>query len=104
MAEMCPRRLDLILALTLLISLGVLCGCAHQYLMKLSNGDVLISLSKPKPVGTTYHFTDRSGTEHVIAQSRVIKVEPVSPVKEEEKPPSPAEPKKPKHWYFLWLA
>jgi len=104
---MYPRRLNLKhlkLALTVLASLALLCGCAHQYLMKLSNGDQLISLSKPKHVGTSYHFTDTSGIAHVIAQSRVIKVERVSPAKEEEKPSSPASPKKPKHWYFLWLA
>jgi hypothetical protein len=92
------------LALALLVSLSVLCGCAHQYLMKLSNGDQLISRSKPKPQGTTYHFTDSSGTELVIPRSRVVKIETVSVVKEQEKSSSPARPKKPKHWYFLWLA
>jgi hypothetical protein len=101
---MCLAKLKRKLASTLLLSLAVLCGCAHQYLMKLSNGDQIVSLSKPKSKGTSYLFTDVSGTEHVIAQSRVLKIEPVTPAKEEEKPSPPPRPKKPKHWYFLWLA
>jgi hypothetical protein len=101
---MCAPRIKRKLALTLLVSLAVLCGCAHQYLMKLSNGDQIISLSKPKLQGTSYHFTDGEGVECVIPQGRVAKIETVSVVKEEKKPLSPAKPKKPKHWYFLWLA
>ena len=101
---MCAPRIKLELALTLLVSLAVLCGCAHQYLMKLSNGDQIISLSKPKLQGKTYHFTSGEGAECVIPQSRVVKIETVSVVKQEEKPIPPTQPKKPKHWYFLWLA
>jgi hypothetical protein len=101
---MCAPRIKLKLALTLLVSLAVLCGCAHQYLMKLSNGDQVISLSKPKLQGTNYLFTGGEGVGYVIPQSRVVKIVAVSVVKEEQKPLSPAKPKKPKHWYFLWLA
>jgi hypothetical protein len=89
---------------TLLASLAVLCGCAHQYLIKLSNGGQIVSLSKPKLNETRYHFTDHEGVESVIPQSRVVRIETVTVVKQEEKPLSPAMPKKPKHWYFLWLA
>jgi hypothetical protein len=95
------------LALLLLFSLLGLCGCAHQYLMKLNNGDQIISLTKPKHQGTTYHFTDRTGAQHVIPESRVLKIRAVSVVNEEGKPGSqeaPAQPKKPRHWYLLWLA
>ena len=92
------------LALTLLVSLAVLCGCAHQYLMKFSNGDQVISLSKPKLQGTNYLFTSGEGVPYVIPRSRVVKIESVSVVKEEGKPQPQAKPKKPKHWYFLWLA
>ena len=92
------------LALLLLVSLAVLCGCAHQYLMKISNGDQIISFSKPKLNEGRYYFTDDMGQEHVISQSRVVKIETVSVAQEKEKPLSPAKPKKPKHWYFLWLA
>ena len=72
--------------------------------MKLSNGDRILSLSKPRLQGTSYHFTDGEGVEYVLPQSRVVKIETVSVVKQEEKPLSPPKPKKPKHWYFLWLA
>jgi hypothetical protein len=92
------------LALTLSVSLAVLCGCTHHYLLKLSNGDHAISLSKPKLQGTNYHFTGGNGVEYVIAKSRVVKIKTISAIEEEKKPLSPAKPKKPKHWYFLWLA
>ena len=92
------------LALTLLVGLAVLCGCAHEYLIKISNGDQVISLSKPKLKETLYHFTDEMSQQHVIPQSRVVKIESISVVKEQQKPSPPAKPKKPKHWYFLWLA
>ena len=93
------------LALTLLLSLSGLCGCAHQYLMKISDGDQIVAASKPKLQGTRYYFKDDTGVTHVIPQSRVVKIETISVVKQrEEEPSSPAMPKKPKHWYFLWLA
>jgi hypothetical protein len=92
------------LALTLLVCLTVLCGCAHHYLMTLSNGDQTISLTKPKLQGTNYHFTAGDTVEYVIPRSRVVKIKTISAIVEEDKPSSPAKPKKPKHWYFLWLA
>jgi hypothetical protein len=92
------------LALTLLVSLAALCGCTHQYLMKLSNGDQTISLSKPKLQGTNYHFMNGDGVGYVIPQNRVVKIETISVVKEQEQPVSPVKSKRPKHWYFLWLA
>lgn len=104
MAGMCAPRLQLKLALTLLVSQAVLCGCAHQYLIKLSNGDQILSISKPKLQGTNYHFTGEMGGQHMIPQTRVVKIKTVSVVREEPKPLAPAKPKKPKHWYFLWLA
>ena len=58
---LCAPRITRILALTLLVSVVVPCGCAHQYLMKLSNGDQIISLSKPKLQGTNCYFTGGDG-------------------------------------------
>jgi hypothetical protein len=101
-------RMKVKLAITLLVGLANLCGCAHQYLMKLKDGDQIISYSKPKLQGTNYQFSNGSGAKHLIPKSRVVKVRAVSVVNEVEKPASspsfPASPKKPKHWYFLWLA
>ena len=102
---MCASRIKRKLASSLLVSLAVLCGCAHQYLIKIDNGDQIISASKPRLQGTHYHFTDDTGMECVMPQSRVVKIKTLSAVKEEkEKPLSPVPPKKPKHWYLLWLA
>jgi len=100
---MCASGIKYKLALSLLVSLAVFCGCAHQYLIKTSNGSQIISASKPKLQGTQYHFRDDTGMECAIPESRVVKIKAVSVVKEEP-PQSPAKPKKPRHWYFLWLA
>ena len=94
----------------MLVGLVVLCGCAHQYLITLRNGDQILCLDKPKLKGTSYHFTDNTGGKDVIAQSRVLKVRAVSVESAEQTPATsetpefPAKPKKPRHWYFLWLA
>ncbi len=100
-------RIKVGLAFTLLVGLVGLCGCVHQYLMKLSDGDQIISLSKPRFQGTNCYFTDATGAASVVPRSHVVKIRAVSIVKEEEKPASsgyPVKPQKPKHWYFLWLA
>jgi hypothetical protein len=103
--EMSATKIKRKFAFALLVSLVSLCGCAHQYLMKLSNGDRLVSVTKPKLQATNYYFRDASGQEHVIPQSRVAKIETGWVVKEKEKPlASPARPKRHKHWYLLWLA
>jgi hypothetical protein len=102
--EMCASRIKQKCAVTLLVSLAVLCGCAHQYLIKLNNGDQIVSFSKPNLQESNYHFTDSTGVKHVLPQSRVVKIQTISVVTEEEKPVPSAKPQKPKHWYFLWLA
>ena len=101
--QMCAPGIQLKLALILLFSQAAFCGCAHQYLIKLSNGDQLLSYSKPKKQWDSHHFTGETGVKCMVPQNRVVKIKSVSVVKEEPKPPPPP-PKKPKHWYFLWLA
>ncbi len=101
---MCAPRIQLKWTLTLLVSQAVLCGCAHQYLMELGNGDQILAFSKPKLQGTNYHFTGEMGGKNIIPQNRVVKIKAVSVVKEEAKPVAQTKPKKPTHWYFLWLA
>jgi hypothetical protein len=101
---MCAPETKRNLALMLLVSLAVLSGCTHHYLIKLSNGDQTISLTKPKLQGTNYHFTGGDRVGYVIPKSRVVKIRAISALQEEQKPTSPPKPKKPKHWYFLWLA
>ena len=92
------------LALLPLLSLVVLCGCAHHYLMKLRDGEQTISNSKPKLQGTNYLFTGTDGVGYMVPRSRVVKIKTISADEQEKKPVSPPTPSKPKHWYFLWLA
>ena len=87
-----------------LVSLVVLCGCVRHYLMKLSDGDQIISVSKPKLQGTNYNFMGTDGGGYAIPRSRVVKIKTISAEEPKERLPSPAKPNKPKHWYFLWLA
>ena len=101
---MCAPRIKLELTLTLLVSLAALCGCAHHYLMKLSDGDQTVSVSKPKLQGTNYHFTGTDGVGYAIPRSRVVKIKTISVEEPVKRPSSQPKPNKPKHWYFLWLA
>ena len=101
---MTAPRIQLKLALTLLVSQALLCGCAHQYLIKLNNGDQILAFSKPERQGDSYQFKDELGVKHSVPQNRVVKIKSVSVVREEAKPPAPPKPIKPRHWYFLWLA
>ena len=75
-----------------------LCGCASQYVMKLTNGAQITSPNKPKLKGSYYHFKGPHGEDQVIPQSRVIEIEPASMAKEEKKF-KVNEPRK-KHWYW----
>lgn len=75
-----------------------LSGCAHQYVMKLTNGVTITSSSKPKLRGANYYYKGPRSEEQVIPQSRVLEIEPASMAKEENKF-KPTEPKK-KHWYW----
>lgn len=84
--------------LYLVLLLFSLCGCAHQYVMKLTNGMKISTPSKPRLIGANYHFKDARGEDQAIPQSRVIEIEPESMAKEENKF-KVSEPKA-KHWYW----
>jgi hypothetical protein len=84
--------------LCLLIALVSWCGCAHQYVMKLTNGMQITSNGKPKLKGSNFYYKGPRGEEQVIPQSRVIEVEPASIAREENKF-KVSEPRK-KHWYW----
>ena len=75
-----------------------LCGCAHQYVMKLSNGYTVTCPGRPKLKGSYYYYKGPHGQEQAIPQSRVVEIEPASMAKDESqfKPPAPKE----KHWYW----
>lgn len=86
------------LTLTFLLSLLTLCGCAHQYVIKLNNGTQIVTPSKPQLKGNSYHFKDAKGQEHVVSLGRVTEVGPVSMASEDYNPITPAPAKK--HWYW----
>ena len=85
-----------------LVALGLvaLCGCAHEYVMKLSNGMQITTPHKPKLQGANYYYKDAQGRENIIPQSRVVEIEPASMVAEDNKF-TPANPKT-KHWWQFW--
>jgi len=84
----------------LLLSLGLVCGCAHQYVMKLSNGTQITTASKPQLKGANYHFKDALGRDNAVPQSRVTVIEPASMAKEESKVPKPKVKKTKWYWPF----
>jgi len=88
------------LILFLFLAAWLVCGCAHQYVMKLSNGMKVTTASKPELKGANYYFKDATGQVNVIPQSRVLEIEPASMAEEENKF-TPAKPKK-SHWWKFW--
>jgi hypothetical protein len=73
--------------------LAGLTGCAHQYVIKLSNGTKVTTASKPKLKHGYYVYKDAAGNEaKPIPQGRVVEIEPASMAEEEKdqfKPPKP---------------
>ena len=90
--------------LPLLASLLLLCGCAHEYVIKLSNGSHVMAASKPKLQGSAYHYKDAYGRDISIPSGKVTEIEPVSSAKDESKTFQQPTVEKKRHWYFLWLA
>jgi hypothetical protein len=96
-------EIRLTFALSLLMALTLLSGCAHRYLIKLTNGDQMISISTPKVKDGNYHYRDEDGVECVIPRNRVANIETGAVESKEKKSTTPAGPKKSRHWYLLWL-
>ena len=88
--------------LPLVASVALCCGCAHQYVMKLTNGSEISTPSKPKLKGANYYYKDALGRENVIPQSRVMVVEPEEFAKEEKKAQQPVYHKQKNHWWQFW--
>ena len=92
-------------ALPLLIGLIALTGCAHHYVMKLSNGTEITTATKPKLKDGVYQFKDAKGEEHFLPLTRVREVAPASMAQREDKPQTirVEGPPKKRKWYLLWL-
>ena len=85
----------------LLLGALVLSGCAHQYVIKLSNGSQISTPSKPRLAHGNYYYKDALGRENTISAGRVVEVEPASIASEEAKQ-NQFVPQKPHHWYQFW--
>jgi len=92
-------------ALPLLIGLITLTGCAHHYVMKLTNGAQITTASKPKLKDGTYRFKDAKGEEQHVPVFVVREVAPASVAERENKSqPMKLKSEKKRKWYLLWLA
>ena len=87
--------------LPVVLALAVCGGCAHQYVLKLSNGMQVTSASKPRLKGAYYYYKDAQGNEVPIPQSRVMQIEPASMAAEEKKFTTP-NPNPKRHWWQFW--
>jgi hypothetical protein len=72
------------IAFLLLVCASALTGCAHQYVMKLSNGTKITTASKPKLKRGYYTFKDAAGKENRVPQGRVLEIQPVSMAAEDK--------------------
>ena len=72
------------ISLLLLLSLTVLCGCAHTYVITLDNGERITTASKPKLQNGRYVFKDAMGRPVYVATGRVREIAPASMMKEEK--------------------
>ena len=92
-------------ALPLLIGLITLTGCAHHYVMKLTNGAQITTASRPKLKEGIYYYNDAKGEEQALAATRVREIAPASVARQEDKPkPIKSDSQKKRKWYLLWLA
>jgi hypothetical protein len=77
----------------LVLSLAVLCGCAHSYVITLNNGRRVTTASKPHLQQGRYVFKDANGRQVFVSALQVRQIEPASMAKE-EKPMFNAQPQK----------
>ncbi len=80
-------------ACVLLVGLSALTGCAHSYVMTLTNGTQIFTASKPRLERSSYYYKDARGRDCFVPAGRVREIAPASMVKE-EKPMFGAPPKK----------
>jgi hypothetical protein len=80
------------LASVFLVGLSLLCGCAHTYVITLSDGRRITTVSKPRLQNGQYTFKDAAGKPSSVPAGRVKEIAPASMV-EEQKPMFNAQPK-----------
>lgn len=65
-----------------LCALG-LCGCSHNYVMRLNNGLRITTASKPKLKDGAFYYKDGLGRVNSIPAGRVREIAPASMAEEE---------------------
>ncbi len=92
------------LRLLLFIGLGVLTGCAHSYVLRLTNGSQITTASKPHLKDGAYCFKDAKGRQQAVMAASVSEIAPASVAKAENKvQPTKMNSEKKRKWYLLWL-
>jgi hypothetical protein len=91
-------------AIALLVGVTLLTGCAHSYVLRLTNGSEITTASKPHFKDGTYYFKDAKGEEQWIMAASVSEIAPASVAKAENKSsPTRLKSNKKRKWYLLWL-
>jgi hypothetical protein len=70
--------------LLLPVCMLALCGCAHQYVVTMTNGTRITTSSKPKLQKGSYVYKDARGQPVYIPAGRVRVIEPASMAKDEK--------------------
>ncbi len=83
--HMCVDQLSFMKTTNLLVCLALLllCGCSHQYVIKLSNGTKITTVGKPKLDKGYYVYKDAHGDKHAVAQGRVVEIDNASIAEDE---------------------
>jgi len=68
----------------ILLSLLSLTGCAHHYVMRLSNGMQVTTTSKPHLDKGMYHYKDARGKKMSMSAGRVVEITPASMAEEQQ--------------------
>jgi hypothetical protein len=77
--------------LALLLALGplLLTGCAHQYVIRMTNGMQVTTASKPVLKNGVYVYKDATGSQQSMPAGRVVEIQPASMARAEKEPFKP---------------
>jgi hypothetical protein len=86
----------------LIISLLALTGCAHQYVVTLTNGTQLNAASKPKLDKGTYYYKQADGKTAAVPAGRVREISDARTAQEEKQRfnTTTTTQQSTKHWYW----
>ncbi len=91
-------------AIALLIGVTMLTGCAHSYVLRLTNGSEITTASKPHFKDGAYYFKDAKGEVQWVMAASVSEIAPASIAKAENKSQATKiKSDKQRKWYLLWL-